>query len=59
MQNEIIKRHVNAVEQYASAISTVERTDDLQQGGLASSARAYNTDYLALVDGEINALEHL
>ncbi len=55
----IIKRHINTIEQYASAISMVERTDDLQQGGLTCPTGTYDADDLALVDGEINTLEYL
>ena len=55
----IIYRHINSIEQYSSAIGTVERTDDLQQRSLARSAGTNYTDYLSLIDSKINTFKHL
>ena len=46
---------VDAINNHLSAIGTVERTDNLQQGGLTGSAGANDTYHLALVDMKVDA----
>lgn len=55
----IIYRNINTVEEHAPTIWAIERTDNLQQRGLTCATGTYYTNYLALIDGEVNTLEHL
>ena len=52
-------RDVGVVDDHRTAVGLVERADNLQEGGLAGSRGAYDTDHLALADVERDALEHL
>ena len=50
---------VDGIDTYRTGVGLVEGADDLQEGGLAGSAGAYDAHYLATVDVEVDALEHL
>ena len=50
---------VDAIDTYSTLVGAVEGTDDLQQGGLSGAGRAYDADYLATVDVEVDAFEDL
>lgn len=51
--------NVVAIDAYRAAVGAVEGANDLQQGGLAGTARTYNAHHLALVDVQVYAFEHL
>ena len=51
--------HINAVHLYAAAIRLVEGTDNLEKSGLAGTTRSDDTDYFALVNMQVDALEYL
>ena len=48
-----------SVDDHVSAVGLVKCTHDLQQGGFARSAGAYDTHDVPLVDMQVDALEHL
>ena len=48
-----------SVNLHPSRIRFVQSAHNLQQSSLTSPTRPYNTDNLALVDGQINAFQHL
>ena len=50
---------INAVDQDASRVRTVEGTDDLEQCGLTGSRGADDTDDLTAVDMEVDAFQYL
>ena len=50
---------VDAINTYGTRVGLVECTDDLQQCGLAGTAGADDAHYFALVDVQVDALEHL
>ncbi len=50
---------VDAIDTYSTLVRAVEGADDLQQGGLSGAGRAYDADYLATVDVEVDAFEDL
>ena len=51
--------HVDAVDADGACIGLVKRSDDLQERGLSGPRWAYDADYFAFVDVQINAFEHL
>ena len=46
---------VDTIDTYRTRVGAVEGADDLQQGGLSGAGRAYDADYLATVDVEVDA----
>ena len=50
---------LRAVYNEAPAIRRVQRADNLEQGGLARAAGAYDRHDLARVDGQVDSLQHL
>ena len=53
------RENIRSVIADRSRIRTVKRSHDLEQSGLAGSARADNRDYLTAFNGEINTFQHL
>ena len=46
---------VDTIDTYRTRVGAVEGADDLQQSGLSGAGRAYDADYLATVDVEVDA----
>ena len=51
--------YVDRIDVHRTAVGAVQRADDLQQGGLASSTWADDADYLATIYVEVNAFQNL
>ena len=52
-------KDIGVVNEDLARIGSVQRSDDLQKGGLACTALAYDTNDFPFVDREINTLENL
>ena len=50
---------IDAVDDHRPAVGLVERTDNLEQGGLSGPRRSHDRDHLALVDMQVDAFQHL
>ena len=51
--------HIHTIHLYAAAIWLVEGTDNLEKGSLSGTTRTDDTDYFALVNMQVDALEYL
>ena len=51
--------HIGAADYHRPGVGLVERADNLQQCGLACTAGAHDTQYLALADVQVYAFKHL
>ena len=51
--------HIGIVDLYRTGIRTVQGTDNLQEGSLASTAGTDDTHNLTLVDVQVDAFQHL